>query len=72
MPYIIGMDPTGITSNLLGKFTAVTTSKSGTLKLLEVINKAQGRTLVKPTVLLAAFESFWPQLETSIKTIPPL
>jgi hypothetical protein len=64
-PYLLGLVPTDLKSPL-ADFQATEANKDDTLKLLQTINSAQGNAELKDESLRAAFDKWWPDLESKL------
>lgn len=68
-PYLIGLEPTDIKMPL-GQFQSKRANEEETLNLIQTINFALGEKALSPEILEDAFRTFWPRLDTFLKTLP--
>jgi Protein of unknown function (DUF3553) len=67
-PYLMNLQPTDL-QGPLAQFQATTTEKEETRKLLYTINKALGDRAVQRSQVNAAFEKWWPDLDSQLQAI---
>ena len=67
-PYLMNLRPTDL-QGPLAQFQATTTQKEETRKLLHTINKALADHAVQTVQVNAAFEKWWPDLDTELQAI---
>lgn len=67
-PFLLGLRPTDL-DGPLAQFQAAKAVAPDTLELLESINNAQGEGALSPGSIKAAFDVWWPKLETKLTEI---
>lgn len=69
-PYLLRVKPSDLQGPLV-QFQATKAEKEDTRKLLYTINKALGDQSLSEVQVGSAFEKWWPDLETRLKSVPP-
>jgi hypothetical protein len=67
-PYLLNLQPTDI-QGPLAQFQATTAEKPETRKLLHTVNKALGDHALQASQVNAAFEKWWPDLDSELQAI---
>jgi TIR domain len=72
IPYLFNLTPANLAGPLT-QFQAVTADKVGTKKLIQTINRSgvRKKKILTDTKLDKTFETWWPQLEQTLKSISP-
>jgi hypothetical protein len=70
-PYLLNHAPSAI-SGPLAQFQAVMADKAGTKRLLQTLNRALGSGGLSDARLERGFETWWPELERTLASIPDL
>ncbi len=70
--YLFGISNSDVTGPLTQFQSTIATSKEDNLRLLSTINSAQEGRALDPKRLDKAFNTFWPELEAVLTTVPKL